>query len=208
MRAIPQRRSQPVPEGGWAPGGRRLQHPQTFLQGTGRRAVHLRTRQRLAHSSWWDSFYVCTLQNSPNVVLLCGNIFPVFRMFYVLSVCFVMQPVILKTQKSLSTRTCWTAFLVSTGQHYKLLSTTCTGEKQLTRQTIKGAHVSSAGCWIHCASVCFSVQCFSDLNQMNLHNLAIVFGPTLFQTDGKDYTAGRAIEDLIQHYILIFEVGL
>lgn len=46
------------------------------------------------------------------------------------------------------------------------------------------------------------------MNQMNLHNLAIVFGPTLFQTDGKDYTAGRAIEDLIQHYTLIFEVRL
>ncbi|XP_015241666.1 PREDICTED: arf-GAP with Rho-GAP domain, ANK repeat and PH domain-containing protein 1 [Cyprinodon variegatus] len=52
----------------------------------------------------------------------------------------------------------------------------------------------------------YCVQRFADLNQMNLHNLAIVFGPTLFQTDGKDYTAGRAIEDLIQHYILIFEV--
>ncbi|KAG7247541.1 hypothetical protein CRUP_031653, partial [Coryphaenoides rupestris] len=46
----------------------------------------------------------------------------------------------------------------------------------------------------------------SELNQMNLHNLAIVFGPTLFQTDGKDYTAGRVIEDLIQHYTRIFEV--
>lgn len=42
---------------------------------------------------------------------------------------------------------------------------------------------------------------------MNLHNLAIVFGPTLFQTDGQDYTAGQAIEDLIQHYTLIFEVS-
>ncbi|XP_030007952.1 arf-GAP with Rho-GAP domain, ANK repeat and PH domain-containing protein 1 isoform X2 [Sphaeramia orbicularis] len=52
----------------------------------------------------------------------------------------------------------------------------------------------------------YCVQRVSDLNQMNLHNLAIVFGPTLFQTDGKDYTAGRAIEDLIQHYIHIFEV--
>ncbi|XP_041796004.1 arf-GAP with Rho-GAP domain, ANK repeat and PH domain-containing protein 1-like isoform X3 [Chelmon rostratus] len=52
----------------------------------------------------------------------------------------------------------------------------------------------------------YCVQCFSELNQMNLHNLAIVFGPTLFQADGKDYTAGRTIEDLIQHYILIFEV--
>uniref|UniRef100_A0A671W4V5 ArfGAP with RhoGAP domain, ankyrin repeat and PH domain 1 n=1 Tax=Sparus aurata TaxID=8175 RepID=A0A671W4V5_SPAAU len=52
----------------------------------------------------------------------------------------------------------------------------------------------------------YCVQRFSELNQMNLHNLAIVFGPTLFQTDGKDYTAGRAIEDLIQHYTSIFEV--
>ncbi|KAM4589452.1 arf-GAP with Rho-GAP domain, ANK repeat and PH domain-containing protein 1 isoform 1-T1 [Fundulus diaphanus] len=52
----------------------------------------------------------------------------------------------------------------------------------------------------------YCVQRFSELNQMNLHNLAIVFGPTLFQTDGKDYTAGRAVEDLIQHYTLIFEV--
>ncbi|CAL8351371.1 unnamed protein product [Lota lota] len=52
----------------------------------------------------------------------------------------------------------------------------------------------------------YCVQRFSDLNQMNLHNLAIVFGPTLFQTDGKDYTAGRVIEDLIEHYTRIFEV--
>ncbi|XP_070684834.1 arf-GAP with Rho-GAP domain, ANK repeat and PH domain-containing protein 1 isoform X2 [Pempheris klunzingeri] len=52
----------------------------------------------------------------------------------------------------------------------------------------------------------YCVQRFSELNQMNLHNLAIVFGPTLFQTDGKDFNAGRAIEDLIQHYTLIFEV--
>lgn len=58
-----------------------------------------------------------------------------------------------------------------------------------------------------CVFMCFSVQRFSDKNQMNLHNLAIVFGPTLFQTDGKDYTAGLAIEDLIQHYTLIFEVS-
>ncbi|KAM6933000.1 arf-GAP with Rho-GAP domain, ANK repeat and PH domain-containing protein 1 [Xenentodon cancila] len=52
----------------------------------------------------------------------------------------------------------------------------------------------------------YCVQRFSELNQMNLHNLAIVFGPTLFQTDGQDYTAGQAVEDLIQHYTLIFEV--
>uniref|UniRef100_A0A669BEQ0 ArfGAP with RhoGAP domain, ankyrin repeat and PH domain 1 n=1 Tax=Oreochromis niloticus TaxID=8128 RepID=A0A669BEQ0_ORENI len=53
----------------------------------------------------------------------------------------------------------------------------------------------------------YCVQHFSDENQMNNHNLAIVFGPTLFQTDGKDYAAGRAIEDLIEHYKLIFEVS-
>ena len=42
---------------------------------------------------------------------------------------------------------------------------------------------------------------------MNTHNLAIVFGPTLFQTDGKDYKAGRVVEDLISHYVKIFNVG-
>lgn len=43
---------------------------------------------------------------------------------------------------------------------------------------------------------------------MNLHNLAIVFGPTLFQNDGKDFSAGRVVEDLIEHYTVIFEVTL
>lgn len=51
------------------------------------------------------------------------------------------------------------------------------------------------------------VQRFSGENQMNTHNLAIVFGPTLFQTDGKDYKAGRVVEDLIGHYVKIFNVG-
>lgn len=53
-----------------------------------------------------------------------------------------------------------------------------------------------------------SVQCFSDTNQMNTHNLAIVFGPTLFQTDGQDYKAGRVVEDLISHYVVVFSVRL
>ncbi|NXJ22254.1 ARAP1 protein, partial [Dicrurus megarhynchus] len=53
----------------------------------------------------------------------------------------------------------------------------------------------------------FRVQCFSGENQMNTHNLAIVFGPTLFQTDGKDYKAGRVVEDLISHYVEIFNVN-
>lgn len=51
------------------------------------------------------------------------------------------------------------------------------------------------------------VQRFSGENQMNTHNLAIVFGPTLFQMDGKDYKAGRVVEDLISHYVKIFNVG-
>ncbi|KAJ7320436.1 hypothetical protein JRQ81_019947 [Phrynocephalus forsythii] len=52
----------------------------------------------------------------------------------------------------------------------------------------------------------YRVQCFSDTNQMTTHNLAIVFGPTLFQTDGQDYKAGRVVEDLIQGYVEIFSV--
>ena len=42
---------------------------------------------------------------------------------------------------------------------------------------------------------------------MSTHNLAIVFGPTLFQSDGKDYTAGRVVEELIANYVEIFNVG-
>ncbi|XP_067322524.1 arf-GAP with Rho-GAP domain, ANK repeat and PH domain-containing protein 1 isoform X2 [Anolis sagrei] len=52
----------------------------------------------------------------------------------------------------------------------------------------------------------YRVQCFADMNQMNTHNLAIVFGPTLFQTDGQDYKAGRVVEDLIRCYVDIFSV--
>lgn len=43
---------------------------------------------------------------------------------------------------------------------------------------------------------------------MTTHNLAIVFGPTLFQTDGKDFKAGQVVEDLIRCYMEIFSVGL
>ncbi|CDQ69469.1 unnamed protein product [Oncorhynchus mykiss] len=50
----------------------------------------------------------------------------------------------------------------------------------------------------------YCVQCFADENQMNMHNLAIVFGPTLFQMDGTDNSAGQVVEDLIQNYQDIF----
>ncbi|KAJ7995957.1 hypothetical protein DPEC_G00232090 [Dallia pectoralis] len=53
---------------------------------------------------------------------------------------------------------------------------------------------------LHC------IQCFADENHMNVHNLAIVFGPTLFQTDGSDKNAGQVIEELIQNYQDIFNV--
>ncbi|CAB1352659.1 unnamed protein product, partial [Coregonus sp. 'balchen'] len=52
----------------------------------------------------------------------------------------------------------------------------------------------------------YCIQCFANENQMNMHNLAIVFGPTLFQTDGTDKSAGQVVEDLIQNYQDIFNV--
>lgn len=53
-----------------------------------------------------------------------------------------------------------------------------------------------------------SIQYFSNTNQMNIHNLAIVFGPTLFQTDGQNYKPGRVVEDLINFYPPIFSVDV
>ncbi|KAJ8347834.1 hypothetical protein SKAU_G00264230 [Synaphobranchus kaupii] len=50
----------------------------------------------------------------------------------------------------------------------------------------------------------YCVQHFANINQMSQCNLAIVFGPTLFQTDGIDSSASQVIEDLIQHYVAIF----
>ncbi|XP_059819603.1 arf-GAP with Rho-GAP domain, ANK repeat and PH domain-containing protein 1-like isoform X4 [Hypanus sabinus] len=52
----------------------------------------------------------------------------------------------------------------------------------------------------------YCVQKVSEKNQMTTHNLAIVFGPTLFQTDGQDNKVGRVVEDLISHFIELFNV--
>ncbi|KAI2664802.1 Arf-GAP with Rho-GAP domain, ANK repeat and PH domain-containing protein 1 [Labeo rohita] len=51
------------------------------------------------------------------------------------------------------------------------------------------------------------VQHLSDENQMTIRNLGIVFGPTLFQTDGKDVTGSQVVEELIQNYCSIFNVS-
>ncbi|XP_056603379.1 arf-GAP with Rho-GAP domain, ANK repeat and PH domain-containing protein 1 isoform X1 [Triplophysa dalaica] len=52
-----------------------------------------------------------------------------------------------------------------------------------------------------------SVQHLSNENQMTKKNLSIVFGPTLFQNDGKDVKATRVVEELIQNYCSIFNVS-
>ncbi|KAI1903161.1 hypothetical protein AGOR_G00024360 [Albula goreensis] len=54
---------------------------------------------------------------------------------------------------------------------------------------------------LHC------IQHFADINQMSQYNLAIVFGPTLFQTDGRDSRASQVVEELIGHYVTIFSVN-
>ncbi|XP_030638898.1 arf-GAP with Rho-GAP domain, ANK repeat and PH domain-containing protein 1 [Chanos chanos] len=56
------------------------------------------------------------------------------------------------------------------------------------------------------ASTLKSVQHLSETNQMTGKNLAIVFGPTLFQVDGSDRRTGLVVEDLIQNYCTIFNV--
>uniref|UniRef100_A0A8D0GM19 ArfGAP with RhoGAP domain, ankyrin repeat and PH domain 1 n=1 Tax=Sphenodon punctatus TaxID=8508 RepID=A0A8D0GM19_SPHPU len=100
----------------------------------------------------------------------------------------------------LFTKECWQDWLKTAeiedeeerrSQYRRLLN----GLPQVNRATVKAL-----------INHLYRVQCFSEANQMNTHNLAIVFGPTLFQTDGKDYKAGLVVEDLIRHYVAIFSV--
>ncbi|XP_015283851.1 PREDICTED: arf-GAP with Rho-GAP domain, ANK repeat and PH domain-containing protein 3-like, partial [Gekko japonicus] len=52
----------------------------------------------------------------------------------------------------------------------------------------------------------YRVQKCADLNQMNTKNLALLFAPSLFQTDGKGEHEVRVMEDLIANYVHIFNI--
>ncbi|XP_055479780.1 arf-GAP with Rho-GAP domain, ANK repeat and PH domain-containing protein 2 [Psammomys obesus] len=52
----------------------------------------------------------------------------------------------------------------------------------------------------------YRVQKCSEINQMNAHNLALVFSSCLFQTKGQTSEEVNVIEDLINNYVEIFEV--
>lgn len=53
----------------------------------------------------------------------------------------------------------------------------------------------------------FRVQKCADLNQMCTKNLALLFAPSLFQTDGKGEHEVKIMEDLIDHYLFVFDVS-
>lgn len=111
----------------------------------------------------------------------------------------VFQPFGIKVKKFVGTNCCWIDCLMSTKQHSRPSLTTSTGKNH-------SHSLLSVVCLCFCSCMCFSVQCFSECNQMNIDNLAMVFGPTLFKSDGKDSNARCAIMDLIYHYKDIFEV--
>uniref|UniRef100_UPI00358E3E48 arf-GAP with Rho-GAP domain, ANK repeat and PH domain-containing protein 1 isoform X2 n=1 Tax=Myxine glutinosa TaxID=7769 RepID=UPI00358E3E48 len=52
----------------------------------------------------------------------------------------------------------------------------------------------------------YCVQYCSRINQMTTRNLAIVFGPTLFQTEGRQPQEANVVEDLITNYRILFKV--
>lgn len=59
-------------------------------------------------------------------------------------------------------------------------------------------------CWYFASS---RVQKCADLNQMCTKNLALLFAPSLFQTDGKGEHEVKIMEDLIDHYLHVFDVS-
>uniref|UniRef100_A0ACB8EBP5 Uncharacterized protein n=1 Tax=Sphaerodactylus townsendi TaxID=933632 RepID=A0ACB8EBP5_9SAUR len=52
----------------------------------------------------------------------------------------------------------------------------------------------------------YRVQKCADLNQMTTKNLALLFAPSLFQTDGKGEHEVRVMEDLIDNYVHVFNI--
>ncbi|OXB64962.1 hypothetical protein ASZ78_007365 [Callipepla squamata] len=51
-----------------------------------------------------------------------------------------------------------------------------------------------------------TVQKCADLNQMSTKNLSLLFAPSLFQTDGKGEHEVKVMEDLIDNYVIIFNI--
>lgn len=54
---------------------------------------------------------------------------------------------------------------------------------------------------------CYRVQKCVALNHMSTKNLALLFAPSLFQTDGKGEHEVKVMEDLIDNYVHIFNVS-
>ncbi|CAL1586819.1 unnamed protein product [Knipowitschia caucasica] len=52
----------------------------------------------------------------------------------------------------------------------------------------------------------YRVQKCADLNHMCTKNLSLLFAPSLFQTDGKGQYEVRIVEDLIDHYLYVFDI--
>ncbi|NWW72698.1 ARAP2 protein, partial [Climacteris rufus] len=53
----------------------------------------------------------------------------------------------------------------------------------------------------------YRVQKCSEINQMNPHNLAMVFSSCLFQTKGQTHEEVNVIEDLIKNYVQLFHIN-
>ncbi|XP_074848689.1 arf-GAP with Rho-GAP domain, ANK repeat and PH domain-containing protein 2 isoform X2 [Carettochelys insculpta] len=53
----------------------------------------------------------------------------------------------------------------------------------------------------------YRVQKCSEINHMNPHNLAMVFSSCLFQTKGHTSEEVNVIEDLIKHYVQLFDIN-